>query len=230
MADTNFEFTVPCVNSNGFTVAVPITDIEIGDPATITTTGYRGGGWVKANSAGEAMDGLIKNILKFEQYKLPAIEEVIFNEEGKTTIVRWFDGDKTVVRCGDGETFDRYTGFMAAICKKMFGGTTTAKKLMNSLDKKYQAALKAEQAAKEKAKREEEAKAAKAKADKARAKEDAMLMESMVEYFLMEAEAKKRAEEILAARDTVNLKVPFDDTQEENENEKELSDCSGHAE
>ena len=158
---------------------------------------------------------------KKEQYKVPAIEEVIFNEEGKTTIVRWAGGDKTVVRCGEGETFDRYTGFMAAICKKLFGGTTTAKKLMNSLDKKYQAALKAEEAAKEKAKREEEANALKEKAEKRRAKEDALVLEALVEHLLMEAEAKKRVEEILAARDTSKLTVPFDDTAEAEGEENE---------
>ena len=134
---------------------------------------------------------------------IPNIEEVIFNETGKATIVRWKDGDKTVVHCGDGETFDRYTGFMAAVCKKIFGHTTTAKKLMNSLDKKYQAKLKAEEAAKEKAKRDQEAAAAKAKADKLRAKKDAEAMEELVNLFLMNTEAKQRAEEILrSAKET----------------------------
>lgn len=148
-------------------------------------------------------------------HSVPFVEEVIFDEERKTTIIAWYDGDKTVVRCGDGETFDRYTGFMAAVCKKLFGGTTAAKKLMNLADKKYQAALRAEEEAKAKAKREEEAKAAKKEADKRRAKEKDMLMEAMVEHYLLEAEAKKRAEEILAARDTSSLKVPFDDAEAE---------------
>lgn len=145
-------------------------------------------------------------------YKLPKIKEVVFNDD--TTVVIWADGKKTIVHCGEGETFDRYTGFMAAICKRMFGGTTTAKKFMNSIDKQYQDKLKAEKEAEEKAKRIEEAKALKEKADKRRAKEDDMLVEAMVRHYLLEAEAKKLAEEILEARDTSNLKVPFDGTEE----------------
>lgn len=160
-------------------------------------------------------------LMKHErEHHVPFIKEVIFNEEGKTTIVIWWDDSKTVVHCGEGETFDRYTGFMACICKKMFGGTTTAKKLMNLADKKYQAALKAEKLAKEKAKHEEEAKAAKKKADKRRAKEDQMPMEAMTERYLLEAEAKKRAEEILAARNTSALEIPFDDTEGGEANEQ----------
>ena len=187
---------------------MPIFSIDLGMPFVTPA----------APLDGETVGKAIQNMLmRLEAYKLPAINEVIFNEEGKTTILIWADGEKTVVRCGEGETFDRYTGFMAAICKRMFGGTTTAKKLMNSLDKKYQAQKRAEEEEKLKAQREEEAKAAKAKADKRRAKEDAMLMEAMVEHYLLEAEAKKRAEEILAARDTSNLTVPFDDTAKEGE-------------
>lgn len=187
---------------------MPIFSIDLGMPFVTPA----------APLDGETVGKAIRNMLmRLEAYKLPAISEVIFNEEGKTTILIWADGEKTVVRCGEGETFDRYTGFMAAICKRMFGGTTTAKKLMNSLDKKYQAQKRAEEEEKLKAQREEEAKAAKAKADKRRAKEDAMLMEAMVEHYLLEAEAKKRAEEILAARDTSNLTVPFDDTAKEEE-------------
>lgn len=132
---------------------------------------------------------------------IPNIKEVIFNEEGRTTIVIWSDNSKTVVHCGEGERFDRYTGFMACVCKKMFGGTTTAKKLMNKLDKKYQAQLKAEKEAEEKAKRIAEAEAAKAKADKLREKRHAEAMEELVKLFIMEAEAKKKAGEILAAKE-----------------------------
>lgn len=148
-------------------------------------------------------------------YVLPRIDQVVFNEESSTTVVIWADGKKTIVHCGEGETFDRYTGFMAAVCKRLFGGTTTAKKLMNSLDKQYQAKLKAEAEAKEKAKRMAEQEEARKKAEARRAKENDMLLEAMVEHYLLEAEAKQRAAEILAARDTSALTVPFDDTAEE---------------
>lgn len=130
-------------------------------------------------------------------HQVPLIRQVIFDEEKKTTVVLWCDDDKTVVRCGEGETWDRYTGFMAAVCKKLFGGTTTAKKLMNSLDKGYQAKLKAEAEAKEKAKRmaEEEERAEKAAKRRELAYRDRLA--EMVEYYLMKHDAKEVANEII---------------------------------
>lgn len=148
----------------------------------------------------DAVEKMAYKAVSAQEYRIPAIEEVIFNEAGKATVILWHGGDRTVVRCGEGETFDRYTGFMAAICKKMFGGTTTAKKFMNSVDKKYQSALKAEEAAKEKAKRIAEEEERKKKAEKRRAKWDDELLEMMVQHHLMDEEAKKRAEEILSKK------------------------------
>ena len=157
------------------------------------TTAERNG---KTYAQNKMKETTMKNALN-----VPNVKEVIFNEEGRTTIVIWEDGEKTVVHCGEGERFDRYTGFMACICKKMFGGTTTAKKLMNKLDKKYQAKLKAEKEAAEKVKRELEAETARMKAVKLREKKNAETMEELVKLFVMEAEAKKRAGEILAAKE-----------------------------
>lgn len=45
------------------------------------------------------------------------VKKVIFNEPA--TIVYWNDGDKTVVKCMAGETFNRWTGFAMAVCKKI---------------------------------------------------------------------------------------------------------------
>ena len=89
------------------------------------------------------------------KYSIPGVKRVHFN--GRACVILWEDDDKTVALCGEGETFDRYTGFMAAVCKKLFGGTTPAKKLMDEKDAAYQAQLKAEKAAKEKAERREAA-------------------------------------------------------------------------
>ena len=141
-------------------------------------------------------------------YHFPPIEEVIFNEPGKATIIRWNDGVKTIVRCGDGETFDRYTGFMAAVCKRLFNGTTTAKKLMNAKDRKYQASLRAAKEEKEKAKKAAEAKEAAQRAAKRRAKEDQESFDAMVEFMLR----KMRAEEVSKGIMAGNL--PFDDSTE----------------
>ena len=54
--------------------------------------------------------------------------KVIYN--GNKTIVLWGDGDKTIVSCGDDEEFDNYTGFLAALAKKLYGSTSRAKKMV----------------------------------------------------------------------------------------------------
>lgn len=62
---------------------------------------------------------------------LPVPERVLYS--GDRTIVFWDDGDKTIVKLGDGEQFDEYAGFCAAFTKKMFGSTHKAKKFLKSV-------------------------------------------------------------------------------------------------
>lgn len=50
---------------------------------------------------------------------IPEIEKVIFNDPA--TVVIWADGSKTVVKCQEGDTFDKRIGLAMAICKKFFG-------------------------------------------------------------------------------------------------------------
>lgn len=50
-----------------------------------------------------------------------SIEKVIFNNEA--TIVIWNDGRKTIVKCQEGETFDKEKGLAMAICKRALGNT-----------------------------------------------------------------------------------------------------------
>ena len=47
------------------------------------------------------------------------IEKVIFNDPA--TIVLWSNGEKTVVKCIDGETFDPEKGLAMAIVKYVYG-------------------------------------------------------------------------------------------------------------
>ena len=47
------------------------------------------------------------------------IDKVVFNNPA--TIVLWKDGTKTVVKCGDGDTFDPEKGLAMAIAKKALG-------------------------------------------------------------------------------------------------------------
>ena len=51
--------------------------------------------------------------------KLLDIIKVIFNNPA--TIVYWKDGDKTIVKCGEKDTYDKEKGLSMCICKKIFG-------------------------------------------------------------------------------------------------------------
>lgn len=50
---------------------------------------------------------------------VPNIKKVIFNEPA--TIVLWSNGDKTVVKCQDGDKFDKEKGLSLAVMKYVFG-------------------------------------------------------------------------------------------------------------
>ena len=52
-------------------------------------------------------------------YYNPAIKKVIFNPPA--TIVLWKDGTKTVVKCKEGDQFDKWAGLSLCISKKIFG-------------------------------------------------------------------------------------------------------------
>lgn len=62
-----------------------------------------------------------------------AIHQIIFS--GPKTIVMWKDGTKTIVSCGEGDQYDRYVGFCAAVTKKMFGSTTKINKIIDQYTK-----------------------------------------------------------------------------------------------
>ena len=47
------------------------------------------------------------------------VKKVYFNEP--YTIVIWADGDKTIVRCSEKNTYDKYTGFTTCFIKKLMG-------------------------------------------------------------------------------------------------------------
>ncbi len=61
------------------------------------------------------------------------VKNVIFS--GSKTIVLWSDGTKTIVGCGEGDSFDSYAGFCAAVTKKVFGTTTCAKRILERSSK-----------------------------------------------------------------------------------------------
>lgn len=66
-------------------------------------------------------------------FKDDVIRQVIFS--GLKTILIWSDGSKTIVSCGENDAYDRYTGFCAAVAKKMFGSTSQVKKIIEKCAK-----------------------------------------------------------------------------------------------
>ena len=57
---------------------------------------------------------------------IPGIKKIIYN--GRKTIILWEDNTKTIVSCREGDIFDPYMGFCAAVMKKLFGSTSKIKK------------------------------------------------------------------------------------------------------
>lgn len=51
-----------------------------------------------------------------------SIKNVIFNDP--YTIILWKDGTKTIVKCQEGDTYDKEKGFAIAIIKRLFDDTS----------------------------------------------------------------------------------------------------------
>lgn len=60
---------------------------------------------------------------------IPDIKKVIFN--GPATIVFWDDNTKTVVKCSDGDIYDKRVAILYAIGKKMCGNNSQLNKLFD---------------------------------------------------------------------------------------------------
>ena len=63
---------------------------------------------------------------------IPGIKSIVYRE--MTTTIYWADDTSTTVRCGEDTPYDRYAGFTACVCKKLFGSTTRVKKTMAQYD------------------------------------------------------------------------------------------------
>lgn len=59
-----------------------------------------------------------------------APKEIIYNDAA--TIVYWTDGTKTVVKCSENDVYSEYSGFVAAVAKKMYGGANAINRLIDS--------------------------------------------------------------------------------------------------
>ena len=61
---------------------------------------------------------------------VPEIKKIYFNN--KHTTIEWADGVKTTVGCIDGQEFDEYGGFAAAVLKRLFGSSREAIRYMEA--------------------------------------------------------------------------------------------------
>ena len=61
----------------------------------------------------------------FELYHQQCVtpKKIIYNSDNLTTTVLWFDDTTTIVRCSSNDEFSEYNGFIAALAKKIYGGT-----------------------------------------------------------------------------------------------------------
>lgn len=63
-------------------------------------------------------NGEIKQKKKVQKKESP-IKNVIFNNPA--TIIEWFDGTKTIVKCDKNDKYDKATGLALCICKYIMG-------------------------------------------------------------------------------------------------------------
>ena len=73
-----------------------------------------------------------EQIMRFESCK-PTIKNVIFNDPA--TIVMWSDGTKTVVKCGENDTFDPEKGIAMCCMKKLLGTNKTGSNYLDKVEK-----------------------------------------------------------------------------------------------
>mgnify|MGYP007106418470 CR=1 FL=1 len=59
--------------------------------------------------------------LYYQQCVTP--KKIIYNSDNLTTTVLWADDTTTTVKCSPNDEFSEYNGFIAALAKKIYGGT-----------------------------------------------------------------------------------------------------------
>ena len=57
------------------------------------------------------------------------VKRIIFNDPA--TVVFWADGTKTIVKAREGDEFNPYYGFLAALAKKIYGSNTKVQSIVN---------------------------------------------------------------------------------------------------
>ena len=67
---------------------------------------------------------------------VPEPVTIFANEEKRTVVVLWDDGDTSKVTCGEHDTFSAEAGFFAAFTQKMYGGKPAYKQAFNNMIEK----------------------------------------------------------------------------------------------
>ncbi len=96
------------------------TEYSFSNPPSFTTTIPLDGMTFSAVLNGRSAGLILGQVLQ----KL--IDRVIFNDPA--TIIKWKDGTKTIVKCRQGDTYNREVGFMMCIIKYLCGNQSNATK------------------------------------------------------------------------------------------------------
>lgn len=97
-------------------------------PASIEYSGY-GDNHYTENELTLTLENWVKFDKDYIIDRKEDIEKVIFNNPA--TIVYWKDGTKTVVKCQDGDVYDKEKGLAMCIAKKFFGNKGNFNKVFN---------------------------------------------------------------------------------------------------
>lgn len=79
----------------------------------------------------EVQNAPATRIISIEAVDLLKPTKIIYS--GPKTVVFWLDGTKTIVSLMEGQEYDEYTAYCAAVVKKLFGSTYKAKKFLESV-------------------------------------------------------------------------------------------------
>lgn len=74
---------------------------------------------------------LSMNYIQMYGHRSLTPKKIIHN--GPATVVIWGDGEKTVVKLMEGDTYDEYAAFTAALAKRIFGTTGYVKRMLKDV-------------------------------------------------------------------------------------------------
>lgn len=118
---------IPCENGQLFEKNTNNVTIDYHRYATLIDGGERAKG--KTVSPCELKETIVyrrNGMITYRTSNIPPIEKVVFNEPA--TVILWKDGTKTVVKCQEGDTYNKETGFALAYLKRILGNDNTFNK------------------------------------------------------------------------------------------------------